>query len=257
MVYKRFGKTNFDNLEFSDLTKLKYIGPVLKQQIQTKYLTIQTIDDLIEHIRNKYIASQPRNTQKQKLTQLVDIIGELVINPRAFKCTTSKYLVRPINRMAFNSIVDLVDYIKQYQSANYQYQSLPTNIAGNLICKFNEGARSTRFSNQKHCIGAVNSGKDNVFRSCPCIDNQSDCNHKEGCKWANDGQNQGCIPSQGNPKTNRKYATNIKNKAGDWYKDDYSNFLHNQNGLITRLPNKNYVRDGTRGHFFTPRRRNR
>ena len=254
MSYKRFGKTNFDNLEFTDLKNLKYIGPVLKQQIQTKYPNIYTIEDLLEYIRTKFMQSHPRNTQKQKLIILVDIIGELVKNPRAFKCTTSKYLIRPINRMAFNSIVDLVDYVKQYYPLQYQYQAFPTNIAGNLICKFNEGSKTIRFNNQKHCIAPANIGKDNKFRTCPCINNQNECNQEQGCKWADDGTNKGCIPSQGNPKTNRKYATNIKNKAGDWYTEDYSNFLHNETP-ITRLPNKNYVRDGNRGYFYTPRRR--
>jgi hypothetical protein len=173
----------------SPVESLKYIGPYLQQRLNQRNIT--TLYNLIQYI----LRDMFNNNNDDPIIKAFEAIAPLVINENAQQCQQS-YLARPLNRMGFNIIADLLQHarstIAQWPEAglNIQLQSLPANIGGVLICQINEGQQPRplgpngevpeTYCNKQMFIGNVGPEVYSM-RTCPCITDANSCTGD--CMW--------------------------------------------------------------------------
>lgn len=243
--YKRFIETQFNNNRLnwnSNVNQLKNIGNFFTQRLNA--LQIYNLQQLVEYVVNQ-VNSMIQGT---KIRKFQIVIGQLTENARRHKCGINNYLIRPLNRFAFNTLVDLVDYAKT-NLPTINPQHISANLATKLICNFNEG--TTRNNNQNNNNGAFCQVSDirgnvgdsddvNAMRYCPCNSTQQSCQSNTNCKW----HNRACIPRH--TKYHRA-AKDVPGYAGEW--DPTGNLEHTR-------PNTRYVSvphgPGRRGKIITP-----
>ena len=202
----------------SDVGNLKYIGGQYAGILQQ--LNIDTVGEVVEAA----VDAVQQAAQAQPEDVIFDLIGGWTRNARAHSChgKNKNYLVRPINRFAFNALVDVVDYAQSvgYNQNGYNASTLPNNLASTLICDNNEGLQmnpnwdhQTPFCNRVAGRGSAGTHAGAVgMRKCPCL-GQQDCQSNVNCTWL--APHNACVGSQS--MLNRGHrARDVGNFVGDW-----------------------------------------
>jgi hypothetical protein len=197
------------------VSSLKYIGPYYTGILQTqniiriidvvRYFSMRTAEALNEDIPERYLFIK---------------FAELTRNQNAQMCK-GRYNPRPINRMAFNALVNLVDYAyhnpQEFDNPDFlePFYYLDFDLAPTLLCSMNEGQGPSQddltMCDKVQLMGNVGDEPEILsMRNCPCINDINACNGD--CVWSEDA----CISRIAN-YDNRNYAPDIPPYSGDWY----------------------------------------
>jgi hypothetical protein len=257
----------------SPVELLPYIGAEIRDQLHGYNLHI-----LRDVAMTAFAISVDINFGGTVQDRIFNWLAQLTTNPRGHTCQ-GHYLVRPYNRMAFNSLVDLIEYativapLPQGNALAGMVHIDPTWFA-KLICESNEGGyvnpaiiypftpnqfRNTdlcTFPNNRGNIGRAIHGA-GAIRQCPCIASAAQCGDRPGCQWVpmpNDPalpQGGGCVARLADPLTMghavKNYALPHHNpKAGDFWLSGIppSPSVINPGGFVRR-PNGP-------GYYFVP-----
>lgn len=176
----------------------------------------------------------------------VEIIKEEVAsiaeNGRAHTCSAG-YLVRPINRMGFNAIINLLKYARASPPPGIDTSIIPESIAEDLICRWNEGLEPTQnwtngqpFCHKINSRGSVGQERSvQAVRKCPCIQTKGQCTHAAGCEWSSkDGG--GCLPKDAYDEPYRSAPDRLP-FAGDYSPEGIPAYARAQ-GKYIRFENK-------------------
>ena len=217
------------------ISTLRYIGPYFAGILQN-----QDINSLLDVVLYFSVRAEEAVNTDFPERYLFQKFAELTRNQNAQTCQDG-YLPRPINRMAFNALVDLVDYAirhpDQFDNVEFlePFDLLNFNLAPTLLCRMNEGQGESQ-DPQLMCdkipfMGNVGDEPEiTSMRHCPCINNINACNGD--CVWSENA----CI-SRIADYDNRNYAPDIPPFSGDWYQ--------NNNGQpLTARPGTRYVLAG-------------
>jgi hypothetical protein len=197
------------------VSTLRYIGPYFAGILQN-----QNINSLLDVVLYFLMRTEEAIDTDFPERYLFQKFAELTRNQNAQTCQDG-YLPRPINRMAFNALVDLVDYARRHPGEfdNPEYLApfdlLNFNLAPTLLCRMNEGQGPSQdpqfMCNKVPLMGNVGDEPEiTSMRRCPCINNADACNGD--CVWSENA----CI-SRIADYDNRNYAPDIPPFSGDWY----------------------------------------
>lgn len=201
----------------SPVSDLKYVGPYITQQIQTRVNVghVPTLDELANHFAHKV----GNHAGVAAVDPLVKEIAKMTKNQRAYSAIQlndgSQELARPINRMGFNALADLVGYAFRGNHDNDYGVNVPANIVGRLVCTFNEHLdinntnpnTPCRYSNTKGNVGKGARG----MRKCPVRPTRAQCESDNLCEWSQNA----CIAK--NARYNKgHWAPDEPPYGGDW-----------------------------------------
>lgn len=210
----------------SSVRDLKYFGQYLETRLNN--LNIYNIADLVQYL----LTQINQNANDDIIVNAFQAIAPLVFNAFAQQCK-GDYLSRPLNRMGFNIIADVLQYARLYAdwpdaNLNATLQALPINIGGVLICNFNErlqpnalgpnGEMPATYCNKIAMYGNVGSDMASL-RSCPCTLNPDAC--QGDCMWVPGmpGEPGACI-SRVAVYDRGNHVLDQEPYPGDWYPDD-------------------------------------
>lgn len=217
-----FKRSNFSTNSFdwdSDVEWLKYIKTYFGDELRKK--NIYKLGDVVNAVLVA-VEAAPQNPPEETIR---DLVGSWTINKHAHECRSNDYLPRPVNRFAFNALIDLVDFARDddYSDNGRNAADLPDDLAGNLICDWNEGLTTNpnwdfaQPDQEPFCHRATGRGSAGPHRGavgmrrCPCL-GQEQCVKDNNCQWL--GSHSACVGRDS--RRNRGHpAPDIQNYAGD------------------------------------------
>ena len=169
-----------DHLDLSSpISAVKYIGKDTAERLNAEH-GIATIADFRDYLN--------RMVTTFSVPQLQNAIALLTGNRRRHTCD-KEYLVRPLNRMAFNALADLAVQLLEVtdDAGNPVAAEVGDDVAEALICKFNEGTRRNGAwdpddpSAAPFCDGTAGSvgPAARAMRKCPCLITRGQCDGRE------------------------------------------------------------------------------
>ncbi len=199
------------------VTTLRYIGPYYAEILEN--FEVITLRDVVVYFSFRALEAIVEPSPED---YMFEKFAELTRNRNAQTCQEG-YLPRPINRMAFNALVDLVDYAIQHPAefndpeVLLRFDDLDLNLAGVLACRMNEGHEPSDdpqfLCNKVPLMGNVGDEPEiRSMRRCPCIDNAEACNGD--CTWTDNA----CI-SRYADLNRHNYAPDVPPYRGDWTTD--------------------------------------
>lgn len=201
---------------------LPYIGPWYAARLGQQ-AHVYTLRDWVRHVVAR-LQQVPNATAPQRRALVRDLVGALTRNQAPHTCR-SGYLVRPINRMAFNALVEVLALARDRPPPGLlNVNLLPPRLEAALICEFNQGL--PRRPQAQQAPGApicqAGGGRGSVggshavweMRHCPCLTTPDQCeaNPAHRCQWL---PQHGCISRTARMDRSRA-ANDVGNFAGDW-----------------------------------------
>jgi hypothetical protein len=210
----------------SPVRDLKYIGPYLEGRMNN--FNIFTIADLVQYL----LLSISQNANNDIILDAFQAIAPIVFNANAQRCKQN-YLSRPLNRMGFNVIADVLQYARLFadwpdEALDATLKALPLNIGGVLCCNFNERLQANplgpnnelpaTYCNKIPMYGNVGSDMASL-RSCPCTLNPDAC--QGDCMWVPGmpGEPGACI-SRVASYDRGNHVLDEQPFPGDWYPEN-------------------------------------
>jgi hypothetical protein len=187
----------------SPITDLKYIGPwvggLIRDALGTNDMPSagQTIDYVLRR------SQQVRRGYRTNHEALEAVVAALSLNRRLLECTPSGYMPGPVNRMAFNAIIDMIAYAKTHQhpfvgpARTFLNKLDAVRLKKYVICGWNEGT-DLADGGDGMCDLSLPSA---VFGQgafaqalghCPCK-SQDDCTSDPQCRWVDIDGTEGCV----------------------------------------------------------------
>lgn len=190
----------------SAITELRYVGPWIGGQIQnaTSTAATPTAAQTLSYLLKR--AGQVRRGYGTHNAALEAVVAAVSLNKRILDCTDKGYLPGPVNRMAFNALIDLVAYAKDHAhpltgAARTFLNKLGSSqsIRKNVICKWNEGTDladddgSDEMCDLGQPTAVYGSGEfAQALGKCPCMSKDA-CEHADSCSWVTVGNDEGCV----------------------------------------------------------------
>jgi hypothetical protein len=183
-------------------------------------MQIFTLGQWVAHVATA-LAQHPGETAPQRVVRIRDITGGVARNNSSHSCRDG-YLVRPINRMVFNVLIEVLAFARNAPPPGTFAGAIPADLEAALICEFNQGMRIAPAQGPGLPVCLVEPGRGSVgnhhavweMRHCPCFTTAAACvqNPAHGCQWT--AQN-ACISR--NARYDMGHAANdVGNMAGDW-----------------------------------------
>lgn len=251
----------------SAVISIPLIGPYYRTKLAGAPWNAYTVLQLLQH----YVAlAAGAGTVAHKTEAIRADLSVLTRNARSLTCTPDGYLVRPVNRMAFNVIADLLAYARERAVIDAaqlppNINQLPPNVHYRLICQTNEMTHAPNYvgvhaagnngtaplCHNTPDRGNVEGGDALEMQRCPCFRTANTCNGANlgvagaGCMWvpAQPGANPGpgCVPA--NARSDRgRGAPGVGGEAGSW---NYKNLPTAGRPYVDFPPGSGPGRDGT------------
>ncbi len=198
----------------SPVNALPYIGNGLTEKLQNQ--NVFRLRDVVNEVEDA-IDNAPLNAAPDEV--IFNTVAGWLTNVRAHTCVEGRYLPRPVNRMGFNVLIDLLAVAN---SPNIPIT--PNQLLERGICQWNENhngmAADGLQAGRPLCnkvpqygnVGAENAAR--AMRTCPCR-NENQCNGP--CVWVPGIGNQAgaCLSRVSSPQR-RNYARDARPFTGDW-----------------------------------------